>query len=65
MERLVDNPHTVNGKKGSICPHDTCHLHLNKYGKGKLVRSWKAFPDLKIYKGTLKPKNATQKSGRK
>ena len=32
----------------AIWPQDTCHLHRNKYGKEKFVRSWKAFPDLKI-----------------
>ena len=40
-------------------------LGYNKYVKGKLVRSWKALPDLKIYIGTLKLKNTTQKSGLK
>ena len=33
----------------AIWPQDTFHLHHNKYGKGKLVRSWKVLPDLKIY----------------
>ena len=36
----------------AIWPQDTCHLHRNKYGKEKFVRSWKAFPDLKIQIGS-------------
>ena len=49
----------------AIWPQDTYHLHRNNYSKRKIVRSWKAFPDLKIYIGTLKLENATQKSGMK
>ena len=47
----------INGKNPAqdqvaIWSQDTCHLHCNKYGKGRLVRSWKALPDWKIQIGT-------------
>ena len=67
IERHVNNPHIANAKKGrkitpicgtnrrnpvAIWPQDTCHLHRNKHSKGKLVKSWKAFSDLKIQIGS-------------